>query len=57
MGLLRLLTEGPAPEILTDADHQAGRAVGAPDWYEDMHKRSTKRSPHDASGSSPVLPA
>ncbi|MFF4398401.1 transposase family protein [Streptomyces sp. NPDC001480] len=71
LGLVKLLADGPALEILADAGYQGlgaqtgGRAVtpphrkfkkNAPDWYEEMHERQRKaRTPHDASGSSTAL--
>ncbi|CAD5925801.1 MULTISPECIES: transposase family protein [Streptomyces] len=57
LGLVRLLTEGPAVKILADAGYQGlgaqtGGRVGtpphrkfkknAPDWYEEMHERQRK---------------
>ncbi|MEU6621999.1 transposase family protein [Streptomyces litmocidini] len=57
LGLVRLLAEGPAVEILADAGYQGrgaqtgGRVVtpphrkfkkNAPDWYEEMHERQRK---------------
>jgi hypothetical protein len=57
LGLVRLLTNGPAVEILADAGYQGlgaqtgGRVVTpphrkfkkkAPDWYEEMHGRQRK---------------
>ncbi|MFD3572263.1 transposase family protein [Streptomyces sp. NPDC058667] len=57
LGLVRLLADGPAVEILADAGYQGlgaqtgGRVVtpphrkfkkNAPDWYEEMHERQRK---------------
>ncbi|MGI5353856.1 transposase family protein [Streptomyces sp. CA-252508] len=57
LGLVKLLVEGPAVEILADAGYQGlgaqtgGRVVtaphrkfkkNAPDWYEEMHERRRK---------------
>lgn len=57
LGLVRLLVDGPAMEILADAGYQGlgaqtgGRVVtpphrkfkkNAPDWYEEMHERQRK---------------
>ncbi|MGX1218798.1 hypothetical protein RKD42_000057 [Streptomyces ambofaciens] len=57
LGLVRLLVDGPAVEILADAGYQGlgaqtgGRVVtpphrkfkkNAPDWYEEMHERQRK---------------
>ncbi|MCX4562171.1 transposase [Streptomyces phaeochromogenes] len=57
LGLVKLLANGPAVEILTDAGYQGlgaqtgGRVVtpphrkfkkNAPDWYEEMHERQRK---------------
>ncbi|MEU0955885.1 transposase family protein [Streptomyces niveus] len=57
LGLAKLLTNGPALEILADAGYQGlgaqtgGRVVtpphrkfkkNAPDWYEEMHERQRK---------------
>ncbi|MDF6066848.1 transposase family protein [[Kitasatospora] papulosa] len=57
LGLVKLLAEGPAVEILADAGYQGlgaqtgGRVVTsphrkckkkAPDWYEEMHERQRK---------------
>ena len=57
LGLVKLLVDGPAVEILADADYQGlgaqtgGRVVtpphrkfkkNAPDWYEEMHERQRK---------------
>nr|WP_239768946.1 transposase family protein [Streptomyces sp. CL12-4] len=57
LGLVKLLAEGPAVEILADAGYQGlgaqtgGRVVtpphrkfkkNAPDWYEEMHERQRK---------------
>ncbi|MEU3855696.1 transposase family protein [Streptomyces sp. NPDC029554] len=56
-GLVRLLAEGPAVQILADAGYQGlgaqtgGRVItpphrkfkkNAPDWYEEMHERQRK---------------
>ncbi|MGQ4425811.1 transposase family protein [Streptomyces violaceoruber] len=57
LGLVRLLTDGPAVEILADAGYQGlgaqtgGRVItpphrkfkkNAPDWYEEMYERQRK---------------
>ncbi|MFE5143764.1 transposase family protein [Streptomyces fagopyri] len=57
LGLVKLVADGPAVEILADADYQGlgaqtgGRVVtpphrkfkkNAPDWYEEMHERQRK---------------
>ncbi|WP_281404611.1 transposase family protein [Streptomyces javensis] len=57
LGLVKLLVDGPAVEILADADYQGlgaqtgGRVVtlphrkfkkNAPDWYEEVHERQRK---------------
>ncbi|MGW4022107.1 transposase family protein [Streptomyces sp. NPDC005009] len=57
LGLVKLLVEGPAVEVLADAGYQGlgaqtgGRVVtpphrkfkkNAPDWYEEMHERQGK---------------
>ncbi len=57
LGLVRLLADGPAVEILADAGYQGlgaqtgGRVVtpphrkfkkNAPDWYEEIHERQRK---------------
>ncbi|MFJ4868593.1 transposase family protein [Streptomyces sp. NPDC088757] len=57
LGLVRILADGPAVEILADAGYQgldaqpSGRVVtpphrkfkkNAPDWYEEMHERQRK---------------
>jgi hypothetical protein len=57
LGLVKLLADGPAVEILADAGYQGlgaqtgGRVVtpphrkfkkNAPDWYEEMHERQRK---------------
>ncbi|MFJ4338505.1 transposase family protein [Streptomyces sp. NPDC088915] len=57
LGLVRLLADGPAVEVLTDAGYQGlgaqtgGRVVtpphrefkkDAPDWYEEMHERQRR---------------
>ncbi|MFF3343637.1 transposase family protein [Streptomyces flavidovirens] len=57
LGLVKLLADGPAVEILADAGYQglgaqtSGRVVtpphrkfkkNAPDWYEEMHERQRK---------------
>ncbi|MFF7127283.1 transposase family protein [Streptomyces sp. NPDC008240] len=57
LGLVRLLSDGPAVEILADAGYQGlgaqtgGRVVtpphrkfkkNAPDWYEELHERQRK---------------
>ncbi|MGB8940451.1 MAG: transposase family protein [Streptomyces sp.] len=57
LGLVKLLAEGPAVEVLADAGYQGlgaqtgGRVVtpphrkfkkNAPDWYEEMHERQRK---------------
>ncbi|WP_260470746.1 transposase [Streptomyces sp. RP5T] len=57
LGLVKLLADGPAVEILADAGYQGlgaqtgGRVItpprrtfkkNAPDWYEDMHERQRK---------------
>ncbi|WP_454340092.1 transposase family protein [Streptomyces ambofaciens] len=57
LGLVKLLTEGPAIEVLADAGYQGlgaqtgGRVVtpphrkfkkNAPDWYEEMHERQRR---------------
>ncbi|WP_371601767.1 transposase [Streptomyces sp. NBC_01220] len=57
LGLVKLLTDGPAVEILADASYQGlgaqtgGRVVtpphrkfkkNAPDWYEELHERQRK---------------
>ncbi|AJF69412.1 transposase [Streptomyces vietnamensis] len=57
LGLIKLLADGPAVEILADAGYQGlgaqtgGRVVtpphrkfkkNAPDWYEEMHERQRK---------------
>ncbi|MFI7325673.1 transposase family protein [Streptomyces rubiginosohelvolus] len=67
LGLVELLADGPAVEILADAGYQGlgaqtgGRVVAPPhrklkknppEWYEEMHERQRKATPHAASGSS-----
>ncbi|MCX4571295.1 transposase [Streptomyces viridodiastaticus] len=57
LGLVKLLADGPAVEILADADYQGlgaqtgGRVItpphrkfkkNTPDWYEEMHERQRK---------------
>ncbi|MEU1854225.1 transposase family protein [Streptomyces sp. NPDC019990] len=71
LGLVRLLADGPAVEVLADAGYQGvgaqtgGRVVtpphrkfkkNAPDWYEEIYERQAKRTPHAASASSTASP-
>ncbi|MFF6836885.1 transposase family protein [Streptomyces sp. NPDC012438] len=70
-GLVKLLADGPAVEILADAGYQGlGAQTGghvvtpphrkfkknAPDWYEEMHERQRKAHSSRLSGSSTASP-
>ncbi|MER5279322.1 transposase family protein [Streptomyces sp. NPDC002809] len=71
LGLVKLLADGPAVEILADAGYQGlgaqtgGRVVtpphikfkkNAPDWYEEMHERRRKAYSSRRIGSSTESP-
>ncbi|MGA5417967.1 transposase family protein [Streptomyces pseudogriseolus] len=71
LGLVRLLADGPAMEILADAGYQGlgvqtgGRVItpthrkfkkNAPNWYEEMYDASARNTPRGGSVSSTASP-